>query len=196
MALKNQSTTCTALQWNDAIKLLNHLMEIGQYRFALLFGIGFYSGLRISDILNLTWIQIINTSTIVIREKKTKKLRKIYLNDKLQELIKDVYIVFKLTKDIKADNYVFLNKFGTKPINIQYVNRMLPRFLNEINIACSNAGSHTLRKTFGKQIYESSGKSEHALIMLSELLHHSSIQSTRQYIGISEKDYQAAYMNL
>ncbi|MBL0065770.1 MAG: tyrosine-type recombinase/integrase [Bacteroidetes bacterium] len=129
---------------------------------------------------------------------KTKKIRRIYLNQKLQDLSALAFEKLKQKNNpaVELDNYVFLNRFGSNHISIQYVNRMLPKFLNQINIQCKNAGSHTLRKTFGKQIYETGRRTEHSLIMLSELLHHSSIQSTRQYIGISDLHFKQAYLGL
>jgi len=198
MGLKNQITTCNALTWEQAQELVEHLKATDEYRFALLTGIGFYTGLRIGDILKLRWNQLLNTSVLDIKERKTKKIRRIFLNEKVQKLILLCHdkMYLKYSGFITPDNYVFINRSGAKPISVQYVDRMLPVFLNEINIPCKSAGSHTLRKTFGKRIYEAGQKTEHALIMVSELLHHSSCQVSRVYCGISQSDYKQAYLGL
>lgn len=198
MSKLNQITTCNALQWEDAQKLVDHLMASQKYKYALLAQSGFMLGLRISDLLSLTWRNLLNVSELIVREKKTKKIRKIYINQKLQDLVKVVYERLKIENDgvIELDKPIFLNRFGTKPISISYVDRMLPKYLNQINIKCVRAGSHTFRKSFGKRLYDAGNQTEHSLIMLSELLHHSSVSSTRQYIGLNQESFRQAFQSL
>src|SRR6185436_16071874 len=175
MSKKNQITTCTALEWNDAMRLVDHLMVNKKYKFALLALCGFMLGLRISDLLALTWRTLLGASEIQIREKKTKKIRRIYVNQKLQELVDTVYQKLKAKNPdaVELDKPIFMNRFGKSPISISYVDRMLPIYLNQINVKCERAGSHTFRKSFGKRLYDAGNQTEHSLIMLSELLHHS-----------------------
>jgi integrase len=198
MSKKNQLTACSPLPWSQIIKLINDLKKNKNYRFALLIALGAYSGLRISDILKLRWTQIINSEILDLQEKKTGKIRRIYLNQNLQKIIGFVYKKMKdKNSDITAlENYVFLNRFKTKAISIQYVDRMLPVLLFQSGIKCENTGSHLLRKSFGKKIFENNGSSESSLILLSDLFNHSSIKITRKYIGLEAQQFQAAYMGL
>ncbi|MBL0065771.1 MAG: hypothetical protein IPP38_12330 [Bacteroidetes bacterium] len=73
MAKKNQMTTCSALEWADALKLIEYLKATEEYRFTWLAGFGFYSGLRISDILSLRWNQILNCQVLDVREREDEK---------------------------------------------------------------------------------------------------------------------------
>lgn len=197
MALKNQLTTCEALEWNDALRFIEHLKAIDEPRFALLAGVGFYMGIRISDILNLKWSQLLNVEVLDLKERKTRKSRRIYLNETLQDLIKACYqkLNQKNTDACLSEGYVFTNRSGMK-MSVQYVNRKLKTLIKKAGIACEHFASHSLRKSFGKRIYSAGGQSEHSLIMLSELLHHSSIASTRSYIGLSEMSYKQVFHSL
>jgi integrase len=198
MSKKNQFTTCNPLPWIEIQKLITDLKKNGNYRFALLVGIGAYAGLRISDILKLRWKEIINSEILILQEKKTEKTRRIYFNQNLQKLIALAYRKMKEKNSIVVtpENYVFINRFGVKPISVQYVDRTLPGLLMQSRIDFKNSGSHILRKSFAKRIFENENCSESGLILLSELFNHSSIKITRKYIGLVEQQFQAAYMAL
>jgi site-specific recombinase XerD len=56
--------------------------------------------------------------------------------------------------------------------------------------------THTLRKTFGKAVWERDGQSELSLIYLSEIFSHTSIATTRKYIGVTEKQIADVYLKL
>ena len=61
------------------------------------------------------------------------------------------------------------------------------------NIAIS---SHSLRKTFGRQVWNNNGESDKALLYLSELFNHSSPAITKRYLGIRQEELDDIYMNL
>lgn len=49
--------------------------------------------------------------------------------------------------------------------------------------------THTLRKTFGRKVLESTGgQAEMALVRLMELFNHSSVSITKRYLGIRQKE--------
>ena len=122
MAIKGTSTRADYLEWDSMLLLLQKLEKDGEYKFQLLIAVGSYSGLRISDLLKLKWFDILNSDTIDIVEGKTKKNRKIKINSALA----DMAVRLHEKMNIKDDNqYLFLNRFGSKPINVQYVNRTL-----------------------------------------------------------------------
>jgi len=60
----------------------------------------------------------------------------------------------------------------------------------EIKIQSS---SHTLRKTFGRKVYENHNQSEHALVLLMDLFNHSSIKITRLYLGLRQEEMNNVY---
>ena len=197
MSQKNQRTACSPLPWEDVLRLIDDLKRNGEPRFALLVGIGAFTGLRISDILAIHWKQILNADILDVREKKTSKLRRIYLNPKLQELIAYCYELLK-AKNLSAtalEQLVFLNRFGTKAISVQYVDRMLPQFLKKSNIEIRNTGTgtHLLRKSFARQVFRMHESSSFALVLISDILGHQTLKTTRAYIGLQSEQFQKAY---
>ena len=50
-----------------------------------------------------------------------------------------------------------------------------------------NISTHSLRKSFGRRVYDMNGQSEHTLIKLSEVFGHSSVQLIKIYIGLKEE---------
>src|ERR1035438_1115439 len=91
MALLNQKTKSDYLEWDSALALIQKLERDNNNKFALLFACGIFSGLRISDILLLSWQQVLNSDCIEITEKKTKKFRKIRINEQLKEICIRIY---------------------------------------------------------------------------------------------------------
>tara|TARA_R110002051_G_scaffold95783_2_gene165805 strand:- start:1493 stop:1696 length:204 start_codon:yes stop_codon:yes gene_type:complete len=56
--------------------------------------------------------------------------------------------------------------------------------------------SHSLRKSFGRRVWENNGKSDEALTYLSEIFNHQSIAMTRKYLGIRADEIKDIYLNL
>ena len=50
--------------------------------------------------------------------------------------------------------------------------------------------SHSLRKTFGRRVYETFGETEKALVMLSKIYNHSSVGITRTYLDITQEEIE------
>ena len=54
--------------------------------------------------------------------------------------------------------------------------------------------SHSLRKTFGRRVVEMAGtNSEMALIKLSDIFQHSSVKTTRIYLGLRREELLETY---
>ena len=54
--------------------------------------------------------------------------------------------------------------------------------------------THTMRKTFGRKVFESAGENANmALMRLSELFNHSNVSVTKIYLGIREKELLETY---
>ncbi len=91
MSLKYSTTTADYLVWSDAMSLIRKLAKDGNYKMSLLIALGCFTGLRISDILALTWEQILNTDEFTITEIKTGKRRTLRLNPQLQQHIQECH---------------------------------------------------------------------------------------------------------
>lgn len=195
MSTKNSKTTCSGLEWNSMLGLLHQLKKDNRINEYLLIGAGCYLGLRVSDLLGIKWSDVIGQNEIQVIEQKTGKIRKIILNDTIKEIFEYVSGILISKNKFDLDDYLFSNRKKNK-LSIQYINRLLKKTISDYNVKVQNASTHTLRKTFGKRVWEMDRKSERALIYLSQIFNHSSINITRQYIGIVEKDIQNIYLNL
>jgi len=195
MSKMNTSTVCSGIEWNSLLGLLVRLKKAKRNREYLLIGTGAYLGLRASDLLDLKWSDVLGKEEVVITEKKTGKLRYISINTSLKEIL--TYTTKELSRQGKFnfDSYLFANRKGGK-VSIQYINRLLKNTFSDYGVKTQNASTHTLRKTFGKRVWEMDGKSERSLIYLSQIFNHSSISITRRYIGIVQEDIRDIYMKL
>jgi integrase len=194
--MKRQTTTAP-VKWTQAKTLITCLMNDKEYNTALLFAAGFYFGLRISDILNLTWHQI-TAKEFTLTEQKTGKARQITVHKHYTKLVKTVLQSLETTPDPQSFVFVAQRKGMKKdrPISVIAANKRIKRAFTRYGIQTKNPSSHTLRKTFGRRVYENNDKSEAALILLSKIFNHRDISTTRKYIGITSEQIQNAYLSL
>lgn len=191
MALKGQKTTSDFLEWEKMQSLVLKLERDGELRFALLIATGSYIGLRISDLLQLRWNQVLNHEHFTVTEKKTGKLRKVTLNPELMAVLKRLYVALGADE---AD-YMFVNRFGDKPFSIQHVNAKLKDIFGRYGIK-GQYSSHFMRKTLGRRVWETNKYSDQALLLLSQLFNHSNVSTTKIYLGIRETEISNLYLNL
>lgn len=191
MALKGQRTTSDFLEWGKMQSLVLKLERDGDLKFALLIATGSYIGLRISDLLQLKWEQVLNQEYFTITEKKTKKTRRVTINPELQEVLSRLY------KALGAEEtqYMFINRFGYKPFSIQYVNAKLKEIFTKYSIK-GQYSSHFMRKTLGRRVWEMNKYSDQALLLLSQLFNHSSVSTTKIYLGIREQEISNLYLSV
>jgi len=193
---------CEPLKWQGAMKLLALMREdmeekknIYLAKARLLLAIGFYTGLRISDILHLTWLTI-SEDYWQIKAKKTGKIQQVEVNPKLRKIIKQTIQYIDLDD---YSNFIFIGLRGKstgKPIAVWSANHMIKKIFDRYDIQTANPSSHTLRKTFGRRVYEHNGRTEDALILLSKMFSHRSIQETREYIGLTSERIRSMYNNI
>lgn len=148
----------------------------------LLFCFGINTGLRISDILNLNVADVLNKDYITIIEKKTKKRKKIALNETLQKLIKE----FLSSK--QKNGALFKTRFNNRLDRVQAY-RIIKKACNKINKDLV-VGTHTLRKTFAYHHY----KQFKDIALLQKILNHSSPAITLRYIGIEQEEIDFSYL--
>ena len=190
MSLKYSNTTADYLQWDEAMNLIRKLTKDGNYKMSLLIALGCFTGLRISDILALRWNQILYVSEFTIIEKKTGKKRTLRLNPQLQKHIAECY---EQIEPIGTSAPILVSQKGTI-FTIQRINVMLKEIKKKYRLHVGNFSCHSLRKTFGRQVYTMSGDSaELALVKLMELFNHSSIAITKRYLGLRQEEILETY---
>lgn len=195
MSLKNTKTTTSGLDWNSMLGLLVRLKQEKNYRAYLLIATGCYFGLRIGDLLNLKWIDVFESDEFTITEQKTGKKRKITINAFVKEALSFVAQSEIAVGKFDINGYLFQNRQGHR-ITVQFANVMLHEVFKKYSVRVQNGSTHTMRKTFGKRVWEMDNKSERSLVYLSEIFSHSSIATTKKYIGITEKQIADVYLKL
>lgn len=190
MSAKFSNTTADYLEWNQAMNLVRNLYNDENYKLSLLISIGTFWGIRISDILSLKWEQIYNLDEFDLVEKKTKKTREIKINAQLKRHILDCH---EKINPRTNDEYIFTSQKGSV-FSIQRINIILKDLKKKYNLKIKNFSSHSLRKSFGREIFNRSAENaELAIVKLSQLYNHSNPAITRRYLGISQKELLDTY---
>lgn len=193
MSLKYSNTTADYLNWNEAMNLIRTLFKDGDYKMSLLIAIGCFWGIRISDILSLRWNQILNVNEFTIIEKKTGKNRTIRINSQLKRHITECY---KEINPIGLNSPILISQKGTV-YSVQRVNVILKEIKQKYKLSVKNFSCHSLRKTFGRQVYNNNSENaELALVKLMELFNHSSISITKRYLGLKQEELLETYDSL
>lgn len=182
-----------AIKDKKQIEKVKGILRKTSQRDYLLFTMGINVGLRISDLLQLRFSDVLNGSgnivdDIRIKEKKTGKTKTFYINDTVKKALSE-YIK---TIEFQHDSFVFSSRKGdNQPISRIQAYRV-------INEGCSIAkiqgaiGCHTLRKTFGYWAY----KQGIDITLLMRIFNHSTPSITLRYIGIEQEDINNVYVNL
>lgn len=158
----------------------------------IMFLLGIYTGLRISDILKLRVKDVIDLThkkdkrrikkQIILREQKTSKQKIIKINPILKEPLEE-YV-----QDKEMYEYLIKSRQGfNKPISRKRAYEILKE-LGEI-FDVESLGCHSMRKTFGYHYY----KQTKDIALLQKIFNHSSPAITLAYIGIDQDRMNKAY---
>lgn len=182
--------TSDYMEWDVMLSLIRKLYRDGNYRMSLLIGCGCFFGLRISDILTLTWSMLLDDDKFTLNEKKTNKRRVVKINADFQQHIKQCHDALGIKNDGEK---CFLSQkkvvYSTQRINV-----LFKEIKKNYNLKIEHFSTHTMRKTFGRKVFESAGENANmALMRLSELFNHSNVSVTKIYLGIREKELLETY---
>ena len=136
-------------------------------------------GMRISDILALTPKNIIKDGKryrLNVVEKKTKKKRPFTVPNEIHAFIMD-----------------YCKKYEILPTErlFPYTERNVQKYLKKVTdyLEYENIGTHSFRKFFATDIWE---KNSYNIILVQQLLQHSSPTITQRYIGLSSEQMEHA----
>ena len=184
------------LNFNTALRRGNELLK-GDKNFI----VGFYiilsinTGLRVSDVLRFKHCDLIDkkeNDIITIHEKKTGKVRQLTLN---KHIVKSyAYLAQRLKENglFNIEGYIFISQ-KKKVFSSRSLNRIIKKIFDNQRL---NISTHSLRKSFGRQVYENNNQSEHSLVLLSEIFCHSSVSITRRYLGLRREEIGNVYLSL
>jgi integrase len=190
MSAKFSQTTADYLEWNQAMNLVRNLYNDKKFKMSLLISFGSFWGLRISDLLSLKWKNVYDLDEFSLVEHKTGKTREIKINDQLKHHISDCY---QNIRPRSLDENIFTSQKGSV-YSVQRINVILKDLKVKYNLKIRNFSSHSLRKCFGREIFNRSAENaELAIVKLSQLFNHSNPSITRRYLGISQKELLDTY---
>lgn len=162
----------------------NLIVMLGVVKFSL------NTGLRISDVLNLTFD---NLNSSYIKEQKTKKSKDIVFNReciKTADMLKEFYKIKHVTKYDSGYLFKSFKKTGF-PISYQGVNFYIKQIREDLNINYA-FNTHSFRKTWAKEVYNKYNN----LVLVMKALNHINPSVTLRYIGIDEEEFKKIYKNI
>jgi integrase len=161
----------------EKIRQMQECLRRRGQRDLMLFLVGIYTGLRISDVRLLRARDVRGQTHLVVRTTKTGKRIQILIAPRLASAVKSY------CTDLEDGDYLFPSRVGT--------NRPLTRsrcyqILREAAEACGipRIGTHSMRKTFGYHFYRRTKD----VAALQGLLGHKNPSVTLRYIGILQDD--------
>lgn len=167
----------------EPIRDVDLIKDIGKYfkerseRNYIMYLLGIYSGLRITDILSLQVKDVKSKNSISIREQKTGKQRIFPINPFLKRALES-YIY---DNELDMDEYLIRSPGkNNKPITRDMAYKIMGQVAEYFGLY--NIGTHTLRKTFGYHFYLQTKD----IVTLQKIFNHSDPSITLIYIGIEQ----------
>lgn len=139
-------------------------------------------GMRIGDVLKLKLSDIVRDGgryRLNITEEKTGKKRTFTVPEEVYNFLKS----YASEQSIPDGGQLF-------PISVRAVQKHLKAVCDELGF--DNISTHSFRKWYATDIYESNN---HDIVLVQQLLQHSSPTVTRRYIGISDERVEQAIAN-
>lgn len=165
----------------DIEKIKKHVKNNPRH-FAL-FVLGVNTNLRASDLVRIKAGQVRNLQPmdeLVLREKKTKKVRRINMNSACVDAIQKLLA----SQQFKDKDLIF-------PIRANYIHELVRTWTRKCKIE-GHFGSHSLRKTW---CYIQYFHFKVPIAVLMEMLNHASERQTLSYIGVRSEHIAATYAN-
>ncbi|GAB6119602.1 tyrosine-type recombinase/integrase [Dysgonomonas termitidis] len=196
MSRKGSITTAEPLSFEDFNRLINALEMEKEYRWQLFCIVSFYFALRITDVRNLRWSEILNKNEVILTEHKTRKKckpRRIPVKQDVRDMIAGIY----QNMDSPDINQLLLyNPKNRAAYSIAHINESMRKFRDKYRIPIRNFSSHSFRKTFGRYVYEINNRSAESLILLNAIFRHSSLEITKVYIGLRQDEINSVYESI
>lgn len=175
--LKDEKNTLPKI--TDFKKLRKAIDQINDIRDKLIFKMLLYTGIRVSELVNIKLSDInFAYKTITIRG-KGNKFRAVVLHPELESLIQEYITTYKPTK------YLLENKQTGRPITARTVEYTTKKYFPELH-------PHIFRHTFATHFLLQKGN----IKAVKELLGHSSLQTTDKYLKLCMDTIKTEYFSV
>jgi len=157
------------------------------YRNKVMLQVAHQLGLRVSEILNLTWDCLEkNTGKVFIQNGKGNKDRIVYA---MKDLIESMIDQSKMYTDDQHTGYVFTTLKG-EPVKDAYLRKMITAKAKKAGIN-KRIHFHLLRHTCLTEIYQETKN----IRLVQEIAGHNNLSTTMIYTRIHNEDIQAVMRN-
>lgn len=173
--IRNRDLVASVAAWFKKQNVRNYIM----------FMMGIYSGLRISDILQLRIKDVKGKKVINLKEKKSKKFKHFVINDILAEVLEE-YCIDKKPEEMLISH----SNNPYRPITPNMAYRIMRAAAKEFGL--DNIGTHTMRKTFGYWYHQQ----YHDIKTLQLIFNHYDETVTERYIGNHQERADETMKNL
>lgn len=174
----------------EVIEAIKEDLRFSSIRDYLFFSFGVYSGLRVSDLLQLQKLDVLG-SHVTIYEQKTGKLKKFIIHPDMRDELNQ-YIA-----ELDDKDYLFpsrqkkRNGVRGRPIDRSQAYKMLNKIASRYGL--QEIGCHTLRKTWGYHLYQADPRT---LALLMQMFNHTSEWTTLRYLGLTQDAMDKAISRL
>lgn len=171
------------LSAKGAKHVLTYLKGKGNSRDVLLWALGITTGLRVSDLLGLTWDDFIGpdgeiVAAITVKETKSKQIRTI----EVLSIAREALEARRKEARPEPQDVLFPGRNGAS-ITREQVRRLVKQWCAELNLS-GNFGTHTVRKTFATIAYQNSGGDP---VATARVTGHKNPAQLMRYIGVTTK---------
>lgn len=189
------STSQPLKRKEDIKKLENYFYQKKQYRNYLLVVMGLNTALRISDLLQMKWMDVYDKENghffthVHLTEQKTGKHTTILLNPSVQKALKEYQ---GYTEKKTTSPFIFYSpQKPEQPLSRIQAYRIIQKASKKLGID-GQISCHSLRKTFGYQAWKEGA--EPALLM--SVFNHSSYSITKRYLCIDQDDKDQLFLKM
>lgn len=193
----------------DIARVSDYLIKNRRYRDNMLFILGINFGLRVSDLRELRFCDLLEEATggytykrsFPILEQKTKNTRKVQRNRYITintAVIEAVELYLRQAKRMpRLDDFLFVSEsnHAAGALSRASVDRILKGIGADLELPCKMA-THSLRKTFAYHQMAMAKNDPRKLLLLQKMFGHSSVAQTLDYIGITKEEIEQAYLGL
>lgn len=182
VSAKGRITKANYIDYDKAYNSALRMQGTKNENFGFYIVVAIHTGLRIGDILKMKRKNF-EDGVYQLREQKTGKPKFLPFNKKVLEYFNELR---------NKSEIVFRSNKGTTFCS-QTINRKIKQTFQAKN---KNYSSHSLRKSFGRKVYEMNNQSEDALVSLSEIYNHSDLRVTRTYLDITQEKLDSIYLGI
>jgi len=182
VSTKGRITKSNYIDFDKAYNAALRMKGTKNENFGFYIVVAIHTGLRIGDILKMKRKNF-EDGVYQLREQKTGKAKTLPFNKKVLEYFNELR---------NKSEIVFRSNKGTTFCS-QTINRKIKQTFQAKN---KNYSSHSLRKSFGRKVYEMNNRSEDALVSLSEIYNHTDLRVTRTYLDITQEKLDSIYLGI